>query len=181
MDEQFDDELKKRIREVFDNFEDPSADEGWLMLRKKFPEEKPNRRAIAWIWLAAAALLFLFLGIGLWVFNENDQPVKFTVKHTKHPQSENLAATKNYRDTIVKSAQVHTKNTVKSTVNNIASTSSNTAKKSVTTNKNKPAAIINPVISNENTGGESHLAKTVNGRKNRLYKAPYLQLAATGA
>jgi len=181
MDEQFDDELKKRIREVFDNFEDPSADEGWQQLRKKYPEEKANRRAIAWMWLAAAALLFLFLGIGLWVFNKNDQPLKYTVKHPKHPQSENLAATENHRDTTIKTAQVHAKNTVKPTVNNIASTSSNTSKKSVATNKNKPAVIINPIISNDNTGGRTRLAKTVNGRKKRVNQAPSQQLAVAGA
>jgi len=167
MDEQFDDELKKRIREVFDNFDDPSADEGWLQLRKKYPEEKANRRAIAWIWWAAAAVLFLFLGIGLWVFTKNDQPVKFTVKHTKHQQSENLAATKNQRDTIVKTAHVHTKNTVKPNVSNIASTISNTPKKS-------------PIISNDNRGQETHLAKTVNGRKKHINQAPSQQLAASG-
>jgi len=179
MDEQFDDELKKHIREVFDNFEDPSADEGWLQLRKKYPEEKANRRAIAWIWWAAAAVLFLFLGIGLWVFIKNDQPVKFTVKYTKHQQSENLAATKNQRDTIVKTASVHAKNIVKPNVNNIASTSSNTSKKSVT-NKIKPTAITNPIISNNTTGGANQIAKTVNGRKKRVNQSSSQQLAATG-
>jgi len=63
MDNQFDDELKNRIREVFDNFEDPSADEGWLLLREKFPE-KAKRRPVAWLWWSsAAAILLLFLGI----------------------------------------------------------------------------------------------------------------------
>ena len=181
MDEQFDDELKKRIREVFDNFEDPSADEGWLQLREKYPEEKPNRRAIAWMWWAAAALLFSFLGIGLWIFTKNDQPVKYSVKHTKHPQSENLAATKNQRDTTAKTAQVHAKNTVKPNVNDIASTSSNMPKKSATTNKNKPAIITNPIISNDNTGRGTRLAKTVNGHKKNVNQAPSQQLAATGA
>lgn len=72
MDEQLDDELKKRISEVFDNFDDTSADEGWLLLREKFPE-KDKRRPIAWIWWGSvAALLLLFLGI-FWLKNT---PVK---------------------------------------------------------------------------------------------------------
>jgi hypothetical protein len=44
MDDQLDNDLKNRIREVFDNFEDASADEGWLLLREKFPEEESKRR-----------------------------------------------------------------------------------------------------------------------------------------
>ena len=64
MDDQLDNDLKKRIREVFENFGDTSADDGWLKLRKKFPEEERNRRAFAWIWWgAAAAVFFLFFGI----------------------------------------------------------------------------------------------------------------------
>jgi hypothetical protein len=50
---------------VFENFEDASADEGWLLLREKYPEEA-KRRPAAWLWWgAAAAVLLLFLGI-LW-------------------------------------------------------------------------------------------------------------------
>ncbi|MBS1504244.1 MAG: hypothetical protein JST32_19400, partial [Bacteroidetes bacterium] len=69
MDDQLDDNLKKRIREVFDNFEDTSADEGWLRLREKYPE-KQKRRVAAWVWrVPAAALLLLFIGL-LWFKNK---------------------------------------------------------------------------------------------------------------
>jgi hypothetical protein len=65
MDDQLDNDLKKRISEVFENFDDTSADEGWLLLREKYPE-KAKRRPVAWLWWgSAAALLLLFLGI-LW-------------------------------------------------------------------------------------------------------------------
>ena len=65
MDERWDNDLRKRIKEVFDNYEDTSADEGWQLLREKYPE-KAKRRIAAWLWLgSAAALLLLFLGI-LW-------------------------------------------------------------------------------------------------------------------
>jgi len=63
MDEPLDNDLKKRIREVFDNYHDEHADEGWLLLRERYPE-KAHRRAIAWLWWSsAAAILLLFLGI----------------------------------------------------------------------------------------------------------------------
>ena len=38
MDDPLDNDLKKRIREVFDNYNDEHADEGWLLLREKYPE-----------------------------------------------------------------------------------------------------------------------------------------------
>lgn len=76
MDNQLDDELKNRIREVFENFEDPSAEEGWLLLREKFPE-KAKRRPVAWLWWSsAAAVLLLFLGV--WWLNYSDTEKKPT-------------------------------------------------------------------------------------------------------
>lgn len=63
MDDKLDNDLKKRIKEVFDNYEDTSADEGWLKLREKFPE-KAKRRPVIWLWASSiAAMLLLFLGI----------------------------------------------------------------------------------------------------------------------
>lgn len=63
MDDQLDKDLSRRIKEVFDNYHDASANEGWLKLREKFPAEK-RRRGLIWLWPAAALLLF-FLGLGL--------------------------------------------------------------------------------------------------------------------
>ena len=71
MDDQFDDKLKQRIKEVFDGYHDSSAAEGWLQLREKFPERK-RRRIILWIWLAAAVLL-LFVGISLRLYLVNNK------------------------------------------------------------------------------------------------------------
>ncbi|MGZ3813338.1 MAG: hypothetical protein ACXVJN_16440 [Mucilaginibacter sp.] len=65
MDDQLDNDLKNRIREVFENFEDEHADEGWLLLREKYPE-KAKRRPAAWLWWGSvAALLLVVLGL-LW-------------------------------------------------------------------------------------------------------------------
>jgi hypothetical protein len=71
MDEQFDKKLTSRITEVFDNYESPPADEGWLELRKKFPVKQ--ERKIAWLWWSsAAAILLVFLGVGLWLNKKQD-------------------------------------------------------------------------------------------------------------
>ena len=80
MDDQLDNNLKKRIRDVFDNYDDGHADEGWLLLREKYPEQA-KRRPVAWLWWggSAAALLLLFLGIFLF---------------SKHPKKQNLASVK---------------------------------------------------------------------------------------
>ncbi|HEY8930236.1 MAG TPA: hypothetical protein VIM55_13645 [Mucilaginibacter sp.] len=106
MDDQLDKDLQNRIREVFDNYEDTSADEGWLLLREKFPAERKKRRAIAWLWWGAAAVLLAFLGLGLWLRQEQDKPVKqFThvkplhlhqqmpVQKAQKDSAENVAAT----------------------------------------------------------------------------------------
>src|SRR5579863_898925 len=77
MDDQFDKDLKKRIREVFDNYEDTSADKGWMLLREKFPE-KAKKRPVAWMWWSsAAAVLLLFLGI-LWFKQSPEKQQHFT-------------------------------------------------------------------------------------------------------
>ena len=63
MDDQLDNNLRNRIREVFDNYEDGHADEGWLLLREKYPEEE-KRRPVAWLWWGSvAASLLLLMGI----------------------------------------------------------------------------------------------------------------------
>jgi len=101
MDDQLDNDLKNHIREVFDNFEDASADEGWLLLREKFPEEQSKRRAFAWLWWgSAAAVLLVFLGIGLWMRGVKEQPVNPVVKILKHPKHENLVIKKIQKDTV---------------------------------------------------------------------------------
>lgn len=89
MDDQFDDNLKNRILEVFENFEAPSANEGWLLLREKFPEKK-ERRPAAWLWWgAAAAILLMFFGIAIFTNYNQDQTKKLTYKNQKaHPQQD---------------------------------------------------------------------------------------------
>jgi hypothetical protein len=105
MDEQFDNELKNHIRQVFDNFEDPTADAGWLLLREKFPAKKKDR-GIIWLWLgSAAAILLLILGIGTWVNYQKQEQDKFVVKTIKTIHHQNTTVVKiqspvNNKDTL---------------------------------------------------------------------------------
>lgn len=106
MDEQLDNDLSNRIREVFDNFDDttfPSADEGWLLLREKFPETE-KKRPVAWLWWAStAAAILLFLSIGFWMTGKKQSTdtlaLKPAKKHTEQASTVDsavsLAATQN--------------------------------------------------------------------------------------
>lgn len=82
MDDQLDNDLKNHIRDVFDNYEDTTADEGWLLLREKFPAEK-KRRNMAWLW--AAAILLVCCGIGLWLKISTDKPATQIAKQKNQP------------------------------------------------------------------------------------------------
>lgn len=73
MSEQLDNELRKRISEVFDNYEDTApAEEGWLLLRQKFPEQKKKRIVPIW-WMNAAAVLLLLAAFGVWFLKQQPQ------------------------------------------------------------------------------------------------------------
>ncbi|MBB6110620.1 Cell division protein DamX, binds to the septal ring, contains C-terminal SPOR domain [Mucilaginibacter lappiensis] len=106
MDEQLDNDLSNRIREVFDNFDDttfPSADEGWLLLREKFPETE-KKRPVAWLWWAStAAAILLFISLGIWMTEKKQSTdtlaLKPAKKHTEQAvnadNTASLAATQN--------------------------------------------------------------------------------------
>jgi|SRR6185312_7531234 len=79
MDEQFDKNITDRVKEVFENYEDPFAHDSWLRLREKFPEKR-RRRPVAWWWLGTAAALLLFFGIVLLLNKENVQTKKLAFK-----------------------------------------------------------------------------------------------------
>lgn len=87
--EKLNNELKNRIREVFDSYEDTGADEGWILLREKFPVKKKNS-SLAWLWYAAAAVVLLILGIWLVPGTNKTKPVVVRVKHPdSYQQSKN--------------------------------------------------------------------------------------------
>jgi hypothetical protein len=92
MEDQLDEELKNRIKKVFDDYDDSSADEGWLQLRKKFPAED-RRRILPLFWWSAAAILLLALGFGIWKYAGNNQAQNALVaRRLKPAPPEKLAA-----------------------------------------------------------------------------------------
>jgi hypothetical protein len=95
MDEQFDNKLTDRIREVFENYEHPPADEGWMKLREKFPAQQ-SRNKVAWLWWgSAAAVLLVFLGVGLWVNKPGTPANNLTAKPVKHVAKDTIAVPSN--------------------------------------------------------------------------------------
>jgi hypothetical protein len=84
MSDNLDNDLKNRIREVFDNYTDDTADAGWDLLRQKFPEEK-KRKVIAWWWYSAAAVLLVCLGT--WFFYPQPTPL-VAYQPKQHPSQQ---------------------------------------------------------------------------------------------
>ncbi|BAU53417.1 outer membrane beta-barrel protein [Mucilaginibacter gotjawali] len=139
MDDQLDKDIKNRISEVFDNYEDPSADEGWLLLREKFPEQK-KRRAIAWLWWSAAALLLLFLSIGLFEIEKNNSPVELTgIKKYSPAAHRNAVAQKSNQKTTNGTPSPVIKSEHKSIAQSIAKSSVNHAMPAHSQPVNSPA------------------------------------------
>jgi hypothetical protein len=75
MNKPVDTELTSKIRQVFDDFEDPGAEAGWLELRKKYPNRK-RRPLFFWMGSVAASLL---VAAGLWLFNQETNTGSKTV------------------------------------------------------------------------------------------------------
>ena len=148
MDERWDNDLKKRIKEVFDNYDDTSADEGWRLLREKFPE-KQKRRIAVWIWLgSAAALLALLLGI-FWLRTANTTAQQFAgnkrqiKKDSSKSSVQAIARNNNANDSLINKTQdrIEQKNKLLITVAKTSTTptSSNTSNKKESTTL-KPSA-----------------------------------------
>jgi hypothetical protein len=91
MEDQFDDELRNRIRKVFDEHSDPAADEGWKLLLDKLPGDK-KRSAMVWIWLAAAAGLLLFIGLGWWSYYGSYKPGMAVIRKPDTSKNKTLQA-----------------------------------------------------------------------------------------
>lgn len=106
MDDQLDNDLKNHIREVFDNYEDTTADEGWLLLREKFPAEKKSR-GMTWLWWAAAVLL-VCAGTGLWLRLSTDKPIDHIVKNAAQPSKRNDEPVKKVEPDMVNATQIAT-------------------------------------------------------------------------
>ena len=96
MDEQFDKKLSNHIRQVFDNYEHPGADQGWAKLREKFPAEAKGNK-VAWLWWSsAAAVALVFLSVML-LFNSKG-PVTDTTIANKPQQKQQVQPV--HKDTV---------------------------------------------------------------------------------
>jgi len=179
MDEQFDNDLKNRIKEVFENLEDSSANEGWLLLRKKFPAEQ-SRRPLTWLWWgAAAAILLLFLGLGLWINNEAIQPEKLITKTAKHTEPANPVTGKANNAGSNKTIPVNGESLTKTTTTNNPVINSNHLKTSIDHKKQAPQGIIPKSFQGDTLSKNTFIAKTVDKAKNTNNKVPVQQLTAT--
>lgn len=87
MNNQFDERLVSRISDVFDNYEDNFADEGWKELRKKFPVKQQRSPLIYWIGSAAAAII---LAIGIWAVLPTQEVDDTTIAKVNTPKEEPL-------------------------------------------------------------------------------------------
>ena len=151
MDERWDNDLKKRIKEVFDNYDDTSADEGWRRLREKFPE-KQKRRVAVWIWLgSAAALLALLLGI-FWMRTTNTTAQQFAGNkgQIKKDSGKGSVQTIVRNNSANDSSLIKTQERIKpknKLLNTIAKTSTTTT--TTTTRNKKESASLNPSASSK--------------------------------
>lgn len=154
MDEQLDNDLTNRIREVFDNFDDtsfPSADEGWLLLREKFPEVEKKRPVARLWWASAAAAVLLFLSIGLWMTAKKQSADTLAIKPIKKHTEQTISADSAALLSAAKNP-AHKNNTLDTGAAPLASTKKPTHETKV----NKPA----PAIPGTQTSPPPAYAKT---------------------
>ena len=106
-----DNKLSSKIKQVFDNYEDQSADAGWEKLRQKYPD-RIKRPIFLWMSMAAAICLFV---AGFWLISLNQQtdlskPIKnqnkiIAKQNTSVPGAEKkvnngLSSTKNIKESV---------------------------------------------------------------------------------
>ncbi|MFA5244304.1 MAG: outer membrane beta-barrel protein [Pedobacter sp.] len=77
--------IADKIREVFDNFDDPAADQGWQELRKKYPE--PDRKPLLFWFSSAAAILILTSLFFLYQYDPKQETTFADSNHSSTPKS----------------------------------------------------------------------------------------------
>lgn len=112
MDDKFDKDLANRIREVFEDYQYPPADEGWTQLRKKIPAEEKNKK-IAWLWWSSvAAIALVFLAIGLWLLKP-EKPAGNTANNIVKPIQKDSVTANNKANTTVTGDNLASQKTAK--------------------------------------------------------------------
>ncbi len=163
MEDQLDEDLKNRIKKVFDEYEDPSAEEGWQRLRKKFPAGN-NRRILPLLWWSAAALLLLTLGLGIWKYAADNQTEnEAVIKKVKPAQPGNMLAAK---PAPLKTDQTPSKSAgASSTKASAGQASYAIAKTRVVTPFTPPAVVNHPATNGDTTGKPANQAIATVGLK----------------
>lgn len=92
MSDPFDKKLVDKINEVFDNFEDDSANESWMELRKRLPEKKVQKPSATIWWLSSAAAILLLCGV--WFLTDQKELAKTRItKATDKARVNNIDST----------------------------------------------------------------------------------------
>lgn len=96
--ENFDEELKNRIKQVFEEYDDGAANKGWNLLREKYPEKKRDKYFFWWAGLAALFLVALLFGLFLSgnLKNNHLKLVKQPKKDFVSTSGQTASAHKNY-------------------------------------------------------------------------------------
>ncbi len=160
MDDPLDNDLKNRIREVFDNYDDEHADEGWQLLRERYPDQA-RRSPVLWLWWgSAAAVLLLFLGI-LWLNKKPEKENKLVGNKPviSHPIVKSIEPQKN-SNTIIDKSNGANNTSVDSVINSLQTQKladrqplSNRSYKNNVAKPNRPSAYTetpNTIASNNN-------------------------------
>jgi hypothetical protein len=160
MDEQLDNDLRDRIKEVFENIDNTSADEGWLLLREKFPEGESKRRGFAWLWWGSvAAVLLLVAGLGIWINTEHIEPKKISYKAIKPLKHEKQVTSGYHKNTASKTAPViSADNLVKSSTGH-QKTNAQPLKGPGKTNPTAQPALVNKLASNDIAAKNAYMAR----------------------
>lgn len=88
-----DQRIADKIREVFENYEDPAADLGWQELRKRYPE--PNRKPLVFWFSSAAAILILTSLFFLYTYEPKQETILAEKNHSSPAKSEDRLKSKN--------------------------------------------------------------------------------------
>ena len=79
--------ITDKIREIFDNFDDPAADQGWQELRKKYPES--NKRPLLFWYSSAAAIMILTSLFFLYRYDPKQEIILADSNYSSTPKSDN--------------------------------------------------------------------------------------------
>lgn len=146
--ENFDEEFKNQIKQVFEEYNDSTANEGWDLLREKYPEKKRRDGFFWWIFVAAA-LFLIALVFGLFRADIYEKDTSKTV----HQRKTDTASANRYSST------------QKTVTDNITADTINVKKTSIKTASN----FVNKHLSKTNKSNQNQVfVDTINTKKTSI-------------